>query len=170
MKKIIIIGCPGSGKTTLAKKLGKKLCLPVVHLDKLWWRDNWQNVSREEFDCLLMKELQKDEWIIDGNFSRTIPLRMQYCDSVIYLDFSVYTCLFGAIERRIKNYGKSRDDMGGNCKEKFDKEFIEFLGCILTFNKGHRKRYHKMLSEEKDKTVVILKSRKQAEKFLDNIK
>ena len=108
MKKIMIIGCCGSGKTTLAKKLSNKLNLPLIHLDKLNWRDNWKNISKEEFDDLLWAEVVKSTWIIDGNYERTIPLRLKYCDTVIYMDYSRISCLYGVIKRVVTGYGKSR--------------------------------------------------------------
>ena len=79
MQKILIIGGNGSGKTTFAKKLAQKTRLPLVHLDKLYWKDNWQHVTQEEFDSLLLPELEKDNWIIDGNMKRTLPLRLNSC-------------------------------------------------------------------------------------------
>jgi len=91
--KIMIIGCGGSGKSTLAKRLGEKLNLPIIHLDQLFWRSGWKQVSSEEFDSLLHNELSKDFWIIDGNFNRTIQDRLKYCDMVIYLDYSRFICL-----------------------------------------------------------------------------
>ena len=74
-KRILIIGCGGAGKSTLARQLGKKLNLPVVHLDKIWWLPNWQNRTKEEFDILLKEELTKPCWIIDGNYQRTFEQR-----------------------------------------------------------------------------------------------
>ena len=78
MKRIMIIGCGGSGKSTLARALGENLRMPVIHLDKLWWRPGWEHISREEFDALLEQELVKDSWIMDGDFERTIPRRLQF--------------------------------------------------------------------------------------------
>ena len=112
MKRIMIIGCPGSGKSTLSKQLAMKLKLPLVHLDQIYWKSNWQPISDELFDELLLHEVQKDEWIIDGNYSRTISMRLEACDTVIYLDYHRMTCLLGVIKRVIKGYGKTREDMG----------------------------------------------------------
>lgn len=78
MERILIIGGNGCGKTTLAQKLARKLELPLIHLDVLYWRDNWKNAPKDEFDELLMEELSKPKWIIDGNMNRSIPLRLKY--------------------------------------------------------------------------------------------
>lgn len=166
MKKIMIIGCCGSGKTTLAKKLSNKLNLPLIYLDKLNWRDNWQNISKEEFDDLLWAEVIKPTWIIDGNYERTIPLRLKYCDTVIYMDYSRISCLYGVIKRVVMGYGKSRPDMGGYCPERFDFDFIKF---VWNFNKNNRKRYYDILSSKEDIQVIILRNRRQAAHFLQGL-
>ena len=88
MERILIIGCSGSGKSTLARALKEKLGLPVVHLDQLWWKPGWKNVTVEEFDSRLAMALNMDRWIIDGNYSRTMEARLAKCDTIIYLDFS----------------------------------------------------------------------------------
>lgn len=162
----MIIGCCGSGKTTLAKKLSNKLNLPLIHLDKLNWRDNWQNISKEEFDDLLWAEVVKPTWIIDGNYERTIPLRLKYCDTVIYMDYSRISCLYGVIKRVVMGYGKSRPDMGGYCPERFDFDFIKF---VWNFNKNNRKRYYDILSSKEDIQVIILRNRRQAAHFLQGL-
>lgn len=165
-KKIMIIGCSGSGKSTLARKLGKKMNIPIIHLDKLFWRCGWNSVSKEEFDTLLHNELIKESWIIDGNFNRTIQDRLNQCDTVIYLDYSRTTCILGVLKRVFNNYGKTRPDMGENCPEKFD---MEFLKWIWNFNKTYRNKYYEILLNAKDKNVIILHKRKECKDLLNNI-
>ena len=131
MKKILIIGNAGAGKTTFARELSKKTEIPLTHLDKLFWCGEWEHRSREDFDALLLDVLLRDEWIIDGNFNRTLPKRLEYCDTVFYFDFSPLACLWGATKRVLENYGKTRDDMGGVCPEYFDKQKIELYQNIL---------------------------------------
>ena len=166
MERVIIIGCGGAGKSTLARKLGEKTGLPVVHLDKLFWRPGWVQVSQEEFDQLHRRELDKERWILDGNFNRTIELRLERCDTVIYLDYPRLVCLKNWLGRVIQNWGHHRADMAEGCNEWFDPEMAKW---IWKFNKQNRARYYELLNRAKNKNVVILKSRRQAERFLDGL-
>ena len=166
MTRVMIIGGNGSGKSTFAKQLHTITGLPLVHLDRLLWYGNWQTRTREEFDALLGAELEKDVWIIDGNYNRTIPKRLSYCETVFYFDFSTLRCLWGVTWRVLTNLGRVRDDMGGDCRERFD---FSFYKSILGFNKKHRKRYHAMMQEarEQGKTVVIFHNRRQVKRYLN---
>ncbi len=166
MERIMIIGCGGAGKSTLARALGEKLALPVKHLDQLFWRPGWIRVSQEEFDSLLQQELEKPKWILDGNFNRTIPLRLEKCDTVIYLDFNRVTCLLGVAKRVICSYGRVRTDMAEGCPERFD---LDFLKWIWNFNEKNRSRYYQLLSHRQDIRVVILKNRRQVNHFLSSL-
>ena len=166
MKKIIIIGCSGSGKSTLSRQLGELMQIPVIHLDKLWWKPNWETASRDEFDVLHRAAMAEPTWIMDGNFSRTLPERLQNCDTVIYLDFNRVACIMGVLKRVFSNLGKVRPDMGEGCPERFDWEFLQW---IWHFNKKHRRRYLQMLSELEGKEVYILKNRREVKRFLESL-
>lgn len=165
MQRILIIGNAGAGKSTFAKQLSQKLQLPLVHLDKLFWRGDWEHLTREEFDTLLQAELEKPQWIIDGNFNRTIPHRLQYCDTVFFFDLPTLTCLQGITGRVLSNYGKTREDMGGNCREYLDRQKISLYRHVLTFNRQHRKDYYALLAQS-NANVIVFKSRRQAEDYL----
>ena len=167
MERIIIIGCGGAGKSTLARKLGEVLDLPVVHLDKLFWKPGWVEMEREEFDALLQVELQKEKWIMDGNFNRTMPERMKRCDTIIYLDFSRCACLLGVLKRVITTYGKVRPDMGEGCPERID---LEFLKWVWNFNKNKRESYYKLLNEAENVETIVLKNRRAVKLFLKSLK
>lgn len=162
-QRILVIGGNGSGKTTFSIELAQKFNLPLVHLDVLGWRGNWEPVPREEFDAALFAELEKPQWIIDGNYQRTLPERLKYCDTVFYFDFPTIKCLWGVTSRVLKNWGKSRNDMGGYCPERFDWSFYK---NVLNFNKANREKTYRMLSEAKDVDVVIFKNRKQVKEYL----
>ena len=164
-KRILLIGCGGSGKSTLARTIGEKTGLPVVHLDRIYWKTGWQSLPREEFDSLLAAELQKSEWIIDGNFDRTIPLRLEYCDAVIFLDLPRFVCVFGVIGRILKNYGRTRSDMGEGCPEKFD---LSFLKWVWNFNNQKRAKYLSLLNES-GKTFYRVRSRRELPALIEKI-
>lgn len=170
MQRILIIGNAGSGKTTFARRLAKKLDLPLIHLDKLYWRGDWEHLSRDEFDRILQAELEKTQWIIDGNFNRTIPRRLQYCDTVFFFDLPTLTCLAGITKRILTNYGKSRADMGGNCVESFDAQKLSLYRNVMTFNKQHRKDYYDLLLKAPHAQVIVFHNRREANKLLANMK
>ncbi|MGN1097650.1 MAG: AAA family ATPase, partial [Clostridia bacterium] len=150
--RIMIIGSPGSGKSTLSFKLEKLLNIPAVHLDGLFWKSGWVEASREEFDTSLMAELEKPRWIIDGNYGRTIPLRLKYADAVIFLDCPTHVCLFRIIKRIITNYGKVRPDMGAGCPERFD---FEFLRYVADFRKTQRAKLYGQLKNAEAAVFVV---------------
>ena len=163
MERIVIIGCGGAGKSTLARQLGEKLNIPVIHLDKLFWNPGWVEKSKEEFDALHEQELAKEKWIMDGNFNRTMPERIARCDTVIYLDFSRIACLFGVLKRVLTTYGKVRPDMGEGCPERID---FEFLKWVWNYNKNKRERNYKLLNEAQHAETIVLKNRRMVRKFL----
>ena len=169
MQRILLIGSAGAGKTTFAQQLAQKLRLPLVHLDHLYWRGDWEHLSRDEFDALLQIELEKPQWIIDGNFNRTIAHRLQYCDTVFFFDFPTVTCLAGITKRTFTNLGKVRSDMGGNCVEHFDSQKISLYRNVLSFNKQHRQDYYRLLNRAENVRVVIFKNRRQAKAFLQKL-
>ena len=166
MERIVIIGCPGSGKSTLARELGEKLNLTVVHLDRLWWNKNWQNVSMEEFDNRLENALKLDRWIIDGNYSRTMDARLAKCDTIVYLDYSRWVCLWGMFQRVILNHGKVRPDMAEGCPERFD---LDFLKWVWNFNKNKREDYYKLLNDTDGIEKIVLKNRRAVNRFLKSL-
>jgi adenylate kinase family enzyme len=167
MQRIVIIGSGGAGKSTLARQLGEKLRLPVVHLDQLFWKPGWVETTQEEFDEKLARELAKPAWIMDGNFNRTIPQRLERCDTVIYLDFHRVTCLLGVLKRILTSYGKTRPDMAEGCPERLD---LDFLKWVWNFNRdGKRERYYRLLNEAEDVQTIVLKNRRMVKRFLASL-
>ena len=122
MKKILVIGCPGSGKSTFARRLRDRTGLALYPLDLLWHRPDKTTVSEAEFDAALVEILRKDRWIIDGNFSRTLERRLAECDTVFLFDLPLADCIAG-VEARI---GTKREDMPW-IETEFDPEFREFI-------------------------------------------
>lgn len=166
MERILIIGCGGSGKSTLARELGLRLSLPVIHLDQLWWKAGWENVSIEEFDEKLEKILSRDRWVIDGNYNRTMPQRLRRCDTVIYLDFPRWACLWGGFQRQLMYRGKVRPDMAPGCPEQVDREFLKW---IWNYNRDNRVRNETYLASAGHARRIVLKSRKEVNAFLNTL-
>lgn len=166
MERIMIIGCGGAGKSTLARQLGEKTGLPVVHLDKLFWKPGWVSLSQEEFDLVHQEAISRERWIIDGNFDRTIPQRLSRCDTVLYLDFSRWACVMGVAKRVLTTYGTVREDMGEGCPERFD---LEFLKWVWDFNKNKRQKNYRLLEEAEGVEVIILKNRREVKRFLSSL-
>ena len=161
-----LLGPNGAGKSTLARKLGEKTGLPVVHLDALFWKPGWVEMPKDEFDALLRQEMAKEQWIMDGNFNRTMPERIKRCDTIIYLDFSRLACLMGVLKRVITTYGKVRPDMGEGCPERID---LEFLKWVWNFNKNKRESYYKLLNEAENVETIVLKNRRAVKLFLKTL-
>ncbi|MEE1035628.1 MAG: DNA topology modulation protein [Oscillospiraceae bacterium] len=166
MERIVIIGCGGAGKSTLARQLGEKLDIPVVHLDKLFWRPGWVQVSKEEFDKLHREALAREKWIMDGNFDRTMAERITRSDTVIYLDFSRFACLMGVLKRVFTTYGKVRPDMSEGCPERIDWDFLKW---VWDFNKNKREKNYRLLNEAEGKETIVLKNRRAVKKFLEQV-
>jgi len=166
MERILIIGCGGAGKSTLARQLGEKLNLPVVHLDKLFWHPGWVESAKEEIDKKIMEAMSASQWIIDGNYNRTLPKRLECSDTVIYLDFSRIACLMGVAKRILTTYGKVRPDMGEGCPERIN---LEFLMWVWNFNKKHREKYYRMLYETDGIEKIVLKNRRAVKLFLKEV-
>ena len=166
MERILIIGCGGAGKSTLARQLGEKTGLPVVHLDQHFWHPGWVESTKDEIDAKIMEELGKPRWIMDGNYNRTLPMRLQKCDTVIYLDFSRFACLMGVAKRVLTTYGTVRPDMAEGCPERFDLDFIKW---VWNFNKTKRERYYRLLNEAEGIEKIVLKNRRMVKRFLRSL-
>lgn len=158
MKKVIVIGCPGGGKSTFSRRLRDITNLPLYYLDMLWHKPDKTTVSRDEFDMALREILKKEAWIIDGNYSRTLDMRIRECDTVFLLDFPTDTCLAG-VESRI---GKKREDMPW-IESEFDEEFKQW---ILEFSEKQLPRIYRILEENKDKNIIIFKTREEISEYL----
>lgn len=158
MKKVIVIGCPGSGKSWFSRALHDKTGIPLYHLDLMYWRADRTTVDKVVFRERLRSTIEKEEWIIDGNYGSTMEMRMEACDTVFFLDYPVEVCLSGMEERR----GKPRPDMPW-VETEGDEEFIAF---IKNYSTDSRPQVMELLGRYSDKNIVIFKTRAEADAFL----
>lgn len=161
MKRVIVIGSPGAGKSTFSRNLRDKTGLPLYHLDNIWHLPDRTTISREEFDERLSAILAKDSWIIDGNYSRTLELRLKYCDAVFLLDYPLGVCLAGVNDR----IGKAREDIPW-IEYEFDEEFRQF---IMEFPETRLSVIYRLLHHyEQGREIHIFRSREEADEYLSD--
>ena len=161
MRKVIIIGCPGAGKSTFARKLRDDTNLPLYYLDMLWHKEDKTNISREEFDTKLNDILKKDKWIIDGNYLRTLEMRLKECDTVFLLDYPLEVCLDGAKSR----IGKKREDMPW-VETELDEEFKQF---IEDFSKEQLPQVYELIEKySENRKIIVFKSRAEEEEYINS--
>ncbi len=157
--KILVIGSPGAGKSTFARKLSKKLNIPLFHLDLIWHKPDKTTISREEFDRELNKILIDDKWIIDGHYGRTLEKRILACQTVLLLDLPLEICLQGICSR----IGQPRPDMPWQESE-FDPEFKEY---VINFQTEELPKAYSLLEKYKNKNIIVFNSHKELEEFLN---
>lgn len=158
MNKIIVIGSPGSGKTTFSEKLHSKINIPLFYLDAIWHKADRTHITRDEFDAKLSEILDKDSWIIDGNYSRTLERRIAACDTVFLFDLPISVCIQGAVSR----LGKKRSDMPW-----VDIELDPWLkNEIEQFPTQNLPIIYDMLEKYNDKKVIVFHSRNEADNYL----
>ena len=165
MKKVLVIGSSGAGKSVFSRRLGEITGLPVVHLDRHHWRPGWIEPPKEVWREQVVELLKRDEWIMDGNFGGTMELRLASCDTVIFLDFPRHLCTWRVIKRVITYRGDTRPDLADECPEQFD---FAFLKWVWNFPKRSRPVVLERVAKVADRVKVIrLESPRQAEAFLN---
>ena len=161
MEKVLIIGSPGAGKSTFARKLNKLIDHPLTYLDRIWHKEDQTNVSRSDFDKHLQQILNTKQWIIDGNYLRTLEMRLQKCDTLFLLDYPVELCLAGASAR----VGQKREDMPW-VETEFDAEFKQW---IIDFPKDQLPIIYELLNQYREKNIVVFKTRDDADDYLSEL-
>ena len=159
MKRVIVIGCPGSGKSTFARALQEKTNLPLYHLDMMYWNTDKTTVEKAVFHKRLSDVLEKEEWIIDGNYASTMEMRIQKCDTVFFLDYSKDICIDGIKSRR----GKARSDLPWVEPEETDEEFLSF---VSNYNEESRPAVLALLQKYSDKNIIVFKNRGEAGEYI----
>lgn len=164
MRRICIIGGSGTGKTTLAKNLGKQLNLPVYYIDGIHHLKNWEIRNKDERDKIILEKADEDKWIIDGTYHSTLKQRLEKADCIIYLDYSSIAQIRGVLGRFIKNHGKEKEEIPG-CKEKMS---LEFFWWVVNWRKNKRQTIIENLQEIESDKIHIFKTRRQLNKWYKN--
>ncbi len=163
----MVIGCCGAGKSTLSKQLHQILGLELIHLDQQYFSPNWVEMEASAWDEKVKELVQKDTWIIDGNYNRTMDIRLEKADTVIFLDQPRWKCFYRVLKRVITNYGQVRPDMAEDCPERFD---LEFLIYVARFHKDKRPALLKRIQHlDTNKKLYWLKNDKAVNDFLENV-
>ena len=167
MRKLLLIGPGGAGKSTLAVRLGASLGLPVHHLDALYWRPGWQAPTREQWLTTLAPLLAQDAWVMDGNFGGTLDERLAAADTAIVLDLPPLRCVWRTLHRRWRYRGRHRPDMAPGCVEKID---LSFLVWILTYRirkrPGVLAKLNVWAAAMPTRRVVVLRSDREVAAFV----
>lgn len=171
MERVILIGSPGAGKSTLARQLAERLKLTLHHLDALYWKPGWVETPRPEWIEIQQHLAAQEQWLIDGNYGGTMEIRLGRADAVIFLDLPPWVCLWGALRRRFQYRNRTRPDLHPECPEKFDWDFVQFLWYIWAFPSKNRPGILKRLAAlPPGVQVVRLRSRRAVTEFLAKTK
>ena len=156
--KVLLIGSPGAGKPTLALQLAEELQLPILHLDKLWHATDYSAAAREGFRQEIEAFMAShDSWLIDGNYANRLPQRLAQADHVIWLDYSRWLCLYRVLLRsfQARFLGKKRPDMAEQFRERFDKDYLDFLQFVWTFPQRVSQNIADQLSQFLGRVLIL---------------
>ena len=137
MQRVLVIGSPGAGKSTLSTALAAQTGLPLYHLDQMFWTEGWIERDKNELQTMLTGVLAQDRWIIDGNYGSSLPQRIARADTVVWLDYPTWLCLGRVLRRWWQYRGHTRPDMTDGCPEQID---LPFLRYVLNFRRAWAKR------------------------------
>jgi adenylate kinase family enzyme len=170
MRRALVIGSGGAGKSTLARRLAERLSLPVIHLDRVYWRAGWVEPPKDEWRRTVEGLCAGDSWVMDGNYSGTLDVRLEACDTVIFLDLPRTVCTWRVIKRALRYKGVSRPDMGEGCREQLGKDFLLFLLWVWNYPRRSRPKVFARLEESAGgKQVYMLRSDAEVKKFLAEV-
>ena len=162
MDRVVVVGCGGSGKTHLARRLGAALNVKVVHLDSIYYDCDWNPLPQDDFAALQRELVASRGWVIEGNYASTLPIRLAQADTVIFMDLPPWTCLWGLLQRRLR-HGRGQHDAIGV----YDRITWGFIRYVWTYRRDMRPRVRRLIDEHADQAIVeVLASRHRARRWL----
>jgi adenylate kinase family enzyme len=164
VKRVLVIGTGGSGKSTVARRLAQRTALPLIHLDAHYWRPGWQPTPRDEWQAKVQQILRGQTWIIDGNYGGTLDLRLAACDTVIFLDLPRIVCLWRVLRRQLRYLGRTRPELSPGCPERLSWEFLTWIWTYPSRRRGDILK--RLAGLDQRKRVVILRSSAEVEQFM----
>lgn len=151
-RRILVIGNGGAGKSTMARALGAKLGLPVVHLDQEYWGAGWREPDPSAWKRRVDELTSAPEWVMDGNYRGTLERRVAASDAVLFLDLSPWVCLWRAVRRRLEYHNAVRRDMASGCPERLQ---LSFAHWIWTYRQRVRPGVLEVLDRAVSTTTII---------------
>lgn len=164
--KIMVMGSAGAGKSTVARQLGQAYDIPVFHLDRCFWKPGWNMSTQEEQSAIHKTLMNKNAWVIDGNYTTFFKERAEQTDKIIYLNLNRWHCFYRVLKRYVTNRGNTRSDMGEGCEEKFD---LEFLVWIWNYHAKKKRKWIKHLETIEDKQVIVLNGSRSVNRYLNHL-
>ncbi|MFE0460205.1 topology modulation protein [Kitasatospora sp. NPDC058965] len=164
MNKVAIVGCSGSGKSHLARELGALLDAPVSHLDAVFYDDEWNELPKEKFAQAQQELVAAPNWVIDGNYNSTLPIRLAACDTVVLMDVSTAACLWGLVSRQLRHGSGHK---GNGVHNRIHWGLIKY---VLGYRRSMRPRVLAKIHEHGGHAdVVLLTSRRHARRWLQQV-
>ena len=168
MERVLVVGCSAAGKSTVARELGKILDISVVHLDKLLWKPGCRLSDAHEEPEAVREVLDQPRWIMDGNYTVSLPMRLAAADTVVVVDFDRWRCLYRAMKRLLQFRGRTRPDMGAQCPEQLN---LSFLQWIWNYPHDERPVLLKQLREHGGHAkLVFLHNPREVDRFLERVR
>ena len=165
MQRVLVIGNCGSGKSTASVELARRLNLPLIHLDREFWRPGWQQPTDEQWEQQVAAIVAADRWLVDGNYTGSLPMRIARADMVVWLDFPRLFCMWQVLRRVRIHLGRERADCGEGCPERFD---LPFLKWVWDYPKRSRRRTLEILAANPQVEQHVFRTRRELYEWISN--
>jgi len=165
MERVAIVGCGGSGKSYVARELGRLLNLPVTHMDAIYFDNQWNPLPMERFEAVQRELVVAPRWVIDGNYNSTVQVRLEAADTVVFMDLATHVCLWGILSRQLR-HGSGQNDQNGV----YNRITCDVLRYVLGYRRRMRPRVLAKIDQHASGArVIALTNRRQTRRFLRKV-